>query len=125
MSELPIATPAEDDFYLMANLRPADTGLPMVVWVSERGNARHDVRVKVCREHGEGLQYNNTASVAVRPEPRLVAGQLAPADLAAVSRWITRNADVIVAYWEGNISTFDLPKRLRRLPRPPSKIGAR
>jgi hypothetical protein len=29
---------AEDDFFLMANLRPAETGLPMVVWVSERGS---------------------------------------------------------------------------------------
>ena len=26
------------DFYLMANLRPATTGLPMVVWVSERAS---------------------------------------------------------------------------------------
>jgi hypothetical protein len=30
---------AEDDSYLMANLPPRLTGLPMIVWVSERGNA--------------------------------------------------------------------------------------
>jgi hypothetical protein len=30
----------EDDPYTMANLRPDRTGLPMVVWVSERGNAQ-------------------------------------------------------------------------------------
>ena len=33
----------EEDFFEMANLFPADTGLPMVVWVSE--HARLDVRV--------------------------------------------------------------------------------
>ena len=31
--------------YEMANLTPRMTGLPMVVWVSHRGRARHDVRV--------------------------------------------------------------------------------
>ena len=41
----------EEDFFEMANLFPADTGLPMVVWVSERGDARHDLRVKVNQSH--------------------------------------------------------------------------
>jgi hypothetical protein len=55
------------DFFLMANLRHATTGLPMVVWVSERGLARHDVRVKVSTVHGPRVQYANIATVAVRP----------------------------------------------------------
>ena len=46
--ELP-PQPDEDDFYFMANLFPATTGLPFVVWISERGGARHDIRVKVSR----------------------------------------------------------------------------
>jgi hypothetical protein len=36
-----------DALFEMANLFPGTTGLPMTVWVSPRGNARHDVRVKV------------------------------------------------------------------------------
>ncbi len=42
----------EPDFFAMANLFPASTGLPMVIWVSERGHTRHDVRIKVCQTHG-------------------------------------------------------------------------
>ena len=38
----------EPDDIEMANLYPRDTGLPMTVWVSPRGRARHDARVKVC-----------------------------------------------------------------------------
>ncbi len=34
-----------DDLFEMANLYPRETGLPMTVWVSPRGNARHDVRM--------------------------------------------------------------------------------
>jgi len=36
-----------DELFEMANLYPRTTGLPMTVWVSPRGNARHDVRIKV------------------------------------------------------------------------------
>ena len=36
----------------MTNLTPRMTGLPMTVWVSPRGNARHDVRIKVNMTHG-------------------------------------------------------------------------
>jgi hypothetical protein len=41
-----------DTLFEMANLFPADTGLPMVIWASERGRARHDVRIKVNQSHG-------------------------------------------------------------------------
>ena len=41
-----------DDLFEMANLSPALTGLPMIVWISERGRARHDARVKVSLVHG-------------------------------------------------------------------------
>lgn len=64
--------------YEMANLTPRMTGLPMVVWVSYRGRAHHDVRVKVQQAHGRRMSLSNTASLAVRPTPHLVAGQLSP-----------------------------------------------
>ena len=113
----PFASPSLDPS-TMVNLRPASTGLPMVVWVSERGDAPHDVRVEVCRDHGDTIQPNNTASVAVRPEPLLLTGNLWPADLTVVNRWITLNADAIVAYWDGAIDTAELMQWLRKLDPP-------
>ena len=68
----------DEDFFLMANLFPADTGLAMVVWVSERGHARHDVRIKVNQSHGTRMLPGNLATVAVRPSRR--ASRAAPAD---------------------------------------------
>ena len=107
---------AEDDFFEMANLFPADTGLPMVVWVSERGHARHDVGVKVNQSHGTPMLPGNLAVVAVLPAPRLVAGNLSPADLGAVSEWVRLNEAVLVDYWEYRISTLQLIQQLRRFP---------
>jgi hypothetical protein len=79
------------------------------------GNERHDVRVKVCRVHGLTLQWNNAADIAVRPQPPVAAGHLAPDDFDAVSRWIVLNEAVLVAYWEGTIGTVELVQRLRPL----------
>jgi hypothetical protein len=107
---------ADDDFFEMANLFPATTGLPMVVWVSERGRARHDVRIKVSQAHGTHMLPGNLATVAVRPAPRLVFGQLSAADMHLVSAWIRLNEVALVACWEYRIDTAELMQRLQRLP---------
>jgi len=104
-----------DDLSEMANLFPRTTGLPMTVWVSPRGNARHDVRIKVNLTHGNQMSVANTAVVGVRPAPRLIAGQLSPDDELAVFRWISLNASALVAYWEGQIDTVQLGQILQTI----------
>lgn len=108
-----------EDLHEMANLYPESTGLPMTVWVSPRGNARHDVRIKVNMAHGDRMDITNTAVVAVRPAPRVLAGQLSPADAQAVFAWISLNADALVAYWDGQIDTARLIYRLKPIPGQP------
>lgn len=105
-----------DTLFEMANLFPADTGLPMVIWVSERGHARHDVRIKVNQAHGTRMLPGNLATVAIRPVPWLVTGQLSAADLQLVSRWIALNEAALIDYWEYRISTAELVGRLHKLP---------
>jgi hypothetical protein len=102
-----------DDLFEMANLYPRETGLPMTVWVSPRGNARHDVRVKVNMTHGDQMNITNTAVVGVRPAPRVIAGRLSPIDSQAVFHWVALNADALIAYWEGRIGTIELAAALR------------
>jgi hypothetical protein len=100
----------------MANLFPRTTGLPMTVWVSPRGNARHDVRVKVNMTHGNQMTISNTAVVGVRPAPHVITGQLSSSDEQAVFEWVTLNADALVEYWEGRIDTIQLGQALKPLP---------
>jgi hypothetical protein len=94
-----------DDFFEMANLFSKHTGLPFVVWISYKGGAQHDVRVKV--SPGPKALPSEMASVAIRPEIRLVQGEMSPSDLALLSRWIEMNRDTLVKYWEGDIDTKD------------------
>lgn len=91
------------DLFEMANLYPETTGLPMTIWASPSGKARHDARVKVNNTHGR------------RPSPRLVEGSLTSADQAAVAGWITRNRDTLVDYWDGTIDTATFVTRLSRV----------
>jgi hypothetical protein len=103
------------DPYEMANLYPRETGLPMTVWVGPRTRARHDARVEVCRSYGDNMEPTNLAVVAIRPSPRVVHGPLAQRDFASVAAWIVLNEAVLIDYWDGTLSTFELAARLRRL----------
>jgi hypothetical protein len=62
------------------------------------------------------MSIRNTAVVAVRAVPRLVAGRLSSADLQAVGDWLRLNEAALVAHWDGQISGVELRRRLRRLP---------
>lgn len=101
-----------DELYEMANLYPRTTGLPMTIWVSPRGHARHDVRIKVNTTHGNQMNVDNVAVVAVRPSPRIVAGHLSTEDERAVSAWIALNTNTLVAYRDGDIDTMQLAQAL-------------
>jgi hypothetical protein len=110
------ASADSDDIFFMTNLSPRMTGLPMAVWVSPRGNARHDVRIKVNTSHGNRMSMEDTAVVAVRPAPRVVAGRLTPADRRLVADWIRLNFEAIVGYWGNEIDTGQFIESLKMLP---------
>jgi hypothetical protein len=104
----------DEGLFEMANVRPEISGLPFIVWISEKGQARHDVRVKV----SPGPRAREfVASVTVRPDVEVVAGTLSGRDLELVRAWIELNRDVIVKFWEGEILyTDEALAALRRLP---------
>ena len=108
--------PDADELFEVANLFPRTTGLPMTLWVSPRGNARHDVRVKVNMVHGDQMNITNTAVVGVRPTPHVITGYLSSDDQRAVFEWISLNTDALVAYWDGRVDTIELGRLLKRLP---------
>jgi hypothetical protein len=110
------ATDEQEDFFDMADLPPDPTGLPMVVWVPQRGRAQHDVRVKVSLIHGRRMDLDQTSSVSVRPSVGVVAGpSLRAEDLDCVRRWVDLDRQTIIGYWEGNLYTNELIAQLRRI----------
>ena len=105
----------EEELFHMSNLRPKHTGLPMTIWVSYRGHARHDARVKVCRVPGDRIDINDMAVVGIRPTPTLIEGPLDGASLKLVQQWITLNEATLIGYWDGELDTVEMLQGLKRL----------
>ena len=100
--------------YEMANLRPKTTGLPFVVWVSQKDGAKHDVRVKAGYE--ARLFPSEMGSYAARPFGFEGGQRLAAADERLLERWIEMNLAVLVGFWEADIEyTEDLIEQIRSL----------
>lgn len=104
-------TPEDQAGFEMANLRPATTGLPFVVWVSQRGNISHDLRVKV--GYNPRLFPEEMGSYAVRPFGFTAGKRLRSADEVLLQRWVILNLDVLVGFWDGTIEyTEDMIERI-------------
>ena len=110
------------DMYKMANLYPRDTGLPMTIWVSPRGFARHDARIKVCLSSGDKMDATNTAVVGIRPAPRIIKGPLGQSDYAPVAAWISLNEAALIGYWDGTLGTIEFVTALRRCQPEPAQL---
>ena len=103
----------EESFYEVANLFPRHTGLPFVVWISVRGGARHDVRVKVAP--GPKAQSSDMVSVGLRPDVHVVEGTIDGPDLELLIQWIELNRDALVRYWNEEIDTVDVVSAIRAI----------
>src|SRR5262245_36173167 len=103
--------------YEMANLRPERTGLPFVVFISQKGGARHDVRIKIAR--APNVRASEMITVALRPPRVIGSGSLDPREFELLNRWIELNLPVLVDYWNGMIEyTEDALEALKPLDSP-------
>ena len=116
---------ADVDLFTMTNLYPRRTGLPMTVWVSPRGHARHAARIKVNMRHGERMTIGNTAVVRLRPVPTVIAGKLSASDRLLIFTWIAMNEQALIDHWNGVIDGGDLIERLCPLPAATLEAGRR
>jgi hypothetical protein len=89
----------------MANLFPKHTGLPFVIWISVKGGARHDVRVKISAN--SKAMPDEMTTVGIRPEVRVIEGEMDAGSFERLKAWIELNRATLISYWEGDIDTQD------------------
>jgi hypothetical protein len=82
-----------------------------VYWISVKGGAQHDVRIKVSR--GPKATPSEMSSVAIRPAVEVREGHLDSSDLELLKRWVELNRETILKYWESEIDTQDAVNALR------------
>lgn len=98
----------------MANLRRERTGLPFIVFISQKDGAKHDVRVKV--SPAPKTRLDEMSCYALRPYRLMEGPGLGSSDEALLQAWIEKNLPVLVDYWDGSIEyTEDAVDALKRL----------
>jgi hypothetical protein len=85
----------------MANLRRKTTGLPFIVFISQKDEARHAARVEVSPE--PRVRPDAMSSYSISPFEWKEGPRLPSAEEKLLGRWIDLNARVLVDYWNGEI----------------------
>ena len=107
-------TPEGQATYEMANLHPKRTGLPFVIFISQKDSYRHDVRVKV--SPGPKVLSGQVSTYALRPFRHEGGPSLTTDQERDLERWIDKNRQVIIEYWDGDIDdTGDAISRIERV----------
>ena len=103
------------DLYEMANLDGRDTGLKYSVFVSPRGGAKHECRVKVSNIRGKNA--NQDCFVISLKDLEVCEGicKLNSDDLEAVKWWIHLNRFPILDLWKGKIGLIEFAKQIKPL----------
>src|ERR1035437_571142 len=89
----------DEDLFEFTDLGPHLPGLPFFVWVRPSMGLRREVWVGVSPDRS-GFGGRDLTQVSVRPDVRVVKGQMSNKDLAVVRRWVGVNHDAIVKYWD-------------------------
>lgn len=108
------------DTFAMANLRPDDTGVKgTIIWVSEGefggAAAQHGPRIKVYVGSKATADARYKAiSVKITDPPVFTDGL--PGDIKRmVTKFIEANRQVLLQYWEGELSTSELLSRIQKV----------
>jgi hypothetical protein len=90
--------------WAMANIRPEETGLPMVIWIKPKGNEKHGPRIKVQKEHGEKANEGQWVTVTIEDNPKIIGDKLSTEDMKLVKKFINLNRDTLLQIWNDTIS---------------------
>ena len=100
--------------YGMANLRSERTGLPFIVFISQRDDARHAARVKI--SPNPRIAKGRLGSYSLSPVEHEAGSRLSGSEERELERWIALNRAVLEGYWDGAIEyTEDALAQLRPL----------
>lgn len=104
----------------MANLAPDTTGIESVmVWASQAqdGALRHGPRVKVSAHKTNKMIPADVFVLTIQNDPQIVAGEchLDSDTIEDVKDWVSKNKELLLKYWKGEISTKQFVNELEPL----------
>jgi spore maturation protein CgeB len=106
------------DLWEMANFWPKDTGLPMIIWLqSKTGNEKHGCRIKILTKYGDKVSFSQGFFTITVPEGKIIGNtvEITTRDIKLVKKFIDKNIDIILQYWNGEISTGDFSSLIQTI----------
>ena len=98
----------------MSNLHTDSTGLPFIVFISQRDDARHAARVKWSPQ--PKVKAEALGSYAISPFAHKAGPRLGGREESLLEGWIDLNRETLQRYWDGDLEyTQDAVAQLRKL----------
>ena len=112
-----VTTTFENDIFAMANLYPKRTGLPVIIWVDNLGQARnveHNLpRVKAQNVLGDRA-VDDTFEVSISQNPKILSGEckLTSKQKKEVLNYISDHFQDFIDHWNQVIDEDELKEKL-------------
>ena len=108
----------DDIMFEMSNYRTRTTGLPMIIWVSSKGNAKHGPRIKVQSNYSQKVMPDELFVVTVAHSPILIEGKqgdITNDDVNQVYKWVIKNYNILWKLWKYEITTDDFSDQIQKV----------
>lgn len=96
-----------DTFFEMANVRPDETGLPMVIWIYPKTDReQHGPRIKVSKHYGDKVS-KDLFTITISDTPRKIgdSGEIKNKDVNTLINFVKINKDILLDLWYDKISS--------------------
>jgi hypothetical protein len=112
-AQVAILDDEDDEDADMVSLTPDQTGVDNTIFVSTKGKARHAARIKIAIDPPDSFNASSTdASMAIHDYS--ITGANVPAHIVEqAKRFIERNREVLMLYWEAKIPTRQMLDRIK------------
>jgi hypothetical protein len=110
-----------EDLFEMSNIRKSESGLPVNIYVSSGGsvNHQHGPQIKAMIDNGDKFNPHNTISILLKKDitkDDVVGYELVSPDVvSAIRDYINLNYNILLAYWNDEISTKEMIMGLQKL----------
>lgn len=110
----------DDDFmFRLANLKQTRTGLPVVVWIEVKPSEGDEIPQLLLQLHPD-TNPNEWIPITLDSEnPHILQSEsghnISSAQFDAIKRWIIKNYQPLMAYWNCEIDTVEVIAKLRKL----------
>ena len=109
----------------MANISQNTTGLDVIIWVqtnNTQSTGKHNLpRIKFQNNTATRVQIHELIPISIADEPKILLKndelskiKISQAQINGVKQWIVQNKEILIDYWEENITTDELFQKLKK-----------